>query len=158
MEVNEKFIEQIIPKFYGSNWKEREWFDNTSILEELSLEELKLVEKLLIKKMEKDDDQLIPETLVKIRSNDSVLFMLRKISLMNDPFEKIVWASFINDIMEGHKEAEKIAYNEFQRLEFIYEIQGSIFIHLKKFKSQRINSHIENFIDHKYSLVSHHAK
>jgi hypothetical protein len=158
MKVDQKLIEQIIPKFSSANWKESQWFDNSSILQKLSSEELKQVEKLLIEKMEDDDDQLIPETLVKIQSTDSVPFILKKILLMDDPFEKIAWASFMNDLIEGHAEAEEIAFSEFQKLEFIYEIQGSIFMSLVKFRSQRINDHIKTFINHKYSLVAYHAK
>ena len=53
---------------------------------------------------------------------------------------------------------EKVAYEEFKKLEFIYEIQGSIFHNLIKFKSDRITSLIKEYVGHKYFLVAHHAK
>lgn len=158
MKVNEKLIEQITPKFDSSNWKEREWFDNDSILSELSQEELKSVEVLLIEKMKTDYNSLIPETLIKLNSLDAIPVLLDIIKSMKDPFERIQWATYINDLQPGDKVAEQIAFEDFRRLEFIYAVQGSVFIYLKKFKSKRINEHIENFIDHKYDLVAHHAK
>ena len=72
--------------------------------------------------------------------------------------KKITWASIINDLKKGDSEMEKIAFGEFEKLEFIYAVQGWIFMDLIKFNSSRINKRIEKFVDHKYDLVAHHAK
>ncbi|GAA3517397.1 hypothetical protein GCM10022393_34400 [Aquimarina addita] len=158
MEINEKLLKQIIPPIIRPDGKDREWFNNDEILSKLSKEELKIVEEQLIDMLKTSNDTLIPQTLIKLESLDSIPVMLEKLELIKDPFNKITWASFINEIKNGDKEMEQVAYREFGKLEFIYEVQGPIFHDLIKFKSERINNLINKFTDHKYFLVAHHAK
>ena len=61
-------------------------------------------------------------------------------------------------LLEAVSKREKIAFEEFEKLEFIYEVQGVVFYDLIKFNSPRINKRINEFINHKYFLVAHHAK
>lgn len=158
MEINENLLKQIIPPITRPDGKDREGFDNDEILTKLSKEELIIVERQLIEMLKLSDDTLIPQTLIKLESLDSIPIMLEKLELIKNPFYIITWASFINEIKNGDKEMEKIAFKAFEKLEFIYEIQGPIFHDLIKFKSERINNLIINFVGHKYFLVSHHAK
>ncbi len=158
MEINEKFLKQIIPPITRPDGKDREWFSNDDILSKLNKEELRIVEERLIEMLKTNDDTLIPQTLIKLNSLDSIPTMLKKLELIKDPFNRITWASFINEIKKGDKEMEKVAFGEFEKLEFIYEVQGLIFHDLVKFKSDRINNLIKKFVGHKYFLVAHHAK
>ncbi|MEP1489637.1 MAG: hypothetical protein ABJK28_14540 [Algibacter sp.] len=158
MHKTENLINKIIPNVKRPDGKDREWFNNDEILSELNKEELKIVEERLISMLKTNDDTLIPQTLIKLKSLNSIPTMVEKLELIRDPFNRITWASFINELKNGDIEMEKIAFTEFQKLEFIYEIQGVIFHDLIKFNSSRINNRIKEFIDHKYFLVAHHAK
>ena len=158
MTKTQELLNQIIPPITRPDGKDREWFSNDEILSKLNDEELDIVEQGLIEMLKTDNDILIPQTLIKLKSIDSIPTMLEKLELLKDPFERITWASFINEIKGGDKEMEKVAFEEFKRLEFIYEIQGLIFHDLIKFKSERINRFIKEFVEHKYFLVAHHAK
>lgn len=158
MDKIKKLINKIIPTVTRPDGKDREWFSNDEILSKLNKEELKIVEKHLISMLKTSDDNLIPQTLIKLKSINSIPTIVEKLELMNDPFNRITWASYINELKNGDLEMEKIAFQEFQKLEFIYEIQGVIFYDLIKFNSSRINSRIKEFIDHKYFLVAHHSR
>lgn len=157
-EKDKELFKKIIPNISRPDGKDREWFNNDEILSKLNKEELKIVEHGLIKMLKTDNDILIPQTLIKLKSLDSVPTLLKKLESIKDPFEKITWASFINEIKDGDLEMENIAFEQFQKLEFIYEVQGPIFHDLIKFKSERINNLIKGFVEHKYFLVAHHAK
>jgi len=158
LEKIEKLLKQIITPITRPDGKDREWFSNDEILSKLNKKELKIVEEQLIEMLKTNDDTLIPQTLIKLESFDSIPIMLEKLKLIKTPFNRITWASFINEIKKGDKEMEKVAFEEFEKLEFIYEIQGTIFHDLVKFKSERINNLIKKFVHHKYFLVGHHAK
>lgn len=157
-EEEEELLKKIIPITSRPGGKDREWFNNDEILSKLDKEELKIVEQGLIKMLKTDNDILIPQTLIKLKSLDSIPTLLKKLESIEDSFEKITWASLINEIQDGDSEMEKIAFEQFQKLEFIYEIQGPIFHDLIKFKSERIDNLIKEFVEHKYFLVAHHAK
>lgn len=158
MEIKDKLLKQIILPITKPYSKDREWFSNNEILSKLNKEELRIVEKQLIEILKTNDDTLIPETLIKLKSIDSIPIMLDKLKLIKEPLSRIKWASFINEIKNGDKEMEAVAFRELEKFEFIYEAQGTIFHDLVKFKSERINNLIKKFIDHKYFLVAHHAK
>ena len=158
MEINEELLNQIIPPITKPYNRDREWFSNDEILSSLNKEELRIVEQKLIEMLKTNDDILIPQTLVKMESINSIPVMLKKMEKIKNPLEKITWASFVNEIKKGDKEMEKIAFREFENFEFIYGIQGPIFHDLIKFESERINKLIESFVDHKYPLVSIHAR
>lgn len=93
-----------------------------------------------------------------MKSKNALPILLTRLDKKESHFEKITWAALINDLKKGDSEMEKIAYEAFEKLEFIYAVQSSIFMDLIKFKSPRINKRIETFVDHKYDLVAHHAK
>ncbi|MDY8135462.1 hypothetical protein [Aquimarina sp. 2201CG5-10] len=151
----EKLIWEIVPP---PTREEREGFTNYKIIAGLSNEEFLAVEKRLIKELDENDDLLIGQTLVEMKSESALPVLLRRLEKKDSHFEKITWAALINDLKKGDSEMEKIAFKEFEKLEFIYAVQGVIFIDLIKFDSPRINKRIENFVDHKYDLVAHHAK
>lgn len=158
MKTEKELLNQIIPPITRQDGKDREWFNNDEILSKLTEKELKIVEQGLIKMLKTNNDTLIPKTLIKLKAVDSIPTLLEKLESIKTPFEKIIWASFINELKDGDKEMEKIAYEAFKELEFIYEVQGIIFHDLIKFKSERINNLIKEFVEHKYFLVAHHAK
>jgi hypothetical protein len=151
----EDLIKEIIPPPTG---KEREWFTNDKIIAGLNKKEFLEVEKRLIQELEENDDLIIAQTLVEMKSENALPVLLRQLKKKDSHFEKITWAALINDFKEGDSEMEKIAFEEFEKLEFIYSVQGCIFMDLIKFNSQRINKRIEKFVDHKYDLVAIHAK
>ena len=151
----EKLIKEIIPP---PTREEREGFTNDKIIAELNKEEFLAVEKRLIHELEENDDLLIGQTLVEMKSENALSVLSRRLKKKDSHFEKIIWAALINDLKKGDSEMEKIAFEEFEKLEFIYAVQGSIFMDLIKFNSLRINKRIEKFVDHKYDLVAHHAK
>ncbi|ALM08242.1 hypothetical protein SB49_10840 [Sediminicola sp. YIK13] len=155
MQNIENLISKIIPP---DSREEREGFTNDEIISALTSEEHKAVEIRLIQMLDKKADLLIGQTLVKMESVNSLSTLLKRLELKNSPFERIIWAGLINNLKMGDPEMEKIAFEEFEKLEFIYAIQGGIFLDLIKFDSPRINCRIELFVNHKYDLVAHHAK
>ncbi|MFD2566730.1 hypothetical protein [Pseudotenacibaculum haliotis] len=154
----EQLIKQIIPEPKRSDLKDREWFSNDEILTKLNEEERRAVEEKLIEMLGSDDDSLIPETLVKMKSLNAVPAMLKKLASKSDSFERIQWATFINEIKNGDDEMEKVAFEAFEKLEFIYEVHGDVFYNLIKFNSPRIDELIETYTNHKDFLVAYHAK
>jgi hypothetical protein len=155
MRENELLLKKIIPP---KTREERDCFSNEEIIAELNQEQIKYIEKRLIELLETDHDYLIAETLVHIKSEKSIPEIFKQLKKSSSSFEKIKWASFINEINNGDKEMELIAYNECKKMEFIYEIEGIVFCDLIKFKSPRIEKQIEKYIEHKYFLVNHYAK
>ncbi|MET7030807.1 hypothetical protein [Sediminicola luteus] len=155
MSKTDKLLKRIIPP---PTREEREGFSNQKLLAELSPQELENVEKGLIEMLADQDDFLIGETLVFLNSEWSIPGLRDRLKKASSTFEKIKWVSLVNDLRNGNSEMEKIAYEEFQKLEFLYEIDGIVFMDLIKFDSERINKKIEQFVDHKYFLVAHHAK
>ncbi len=151
----EKLIKEIIPP---PTLEEREGFTNDKIIAGLNKEEFLAVEKRLIHELEENDDLLIGQTLVEMKSENALPVLLTRLKKKDSHFEKITWAALINDLKKGDSEMEKIAFEEFEKLEFIYAVQGCIFMDLIKFNSPRINRRIEEFVDHKYDLVAIHAK
>ncbi|WP_271765997.1 hypothetical protein [Aquimarina algiphila] len=151
----EKLIKEIIPP---PTREEREGFTNDKIIAGLNKEEFLAVEKRLIQELEENDDLLIGQTLVEMKSENALPVLSRRLMKKDSHFEKITWAALINDLKKGDSEMEKIAFEEFEKLEFIYAVQGCIFMDLIKFDSPRINKRIEKFVDHKYHLVAIHAK
>ena len=151
----EKLIKEIIPP---PTREKREGFTNDKIILGLNKEEFLAVEKRLIQELEENDDLLIGQTLVKMKSEYALPALLLRLSKKDSHFGRIIWAALINDLKNGDSEMEKMAFEEFEKLEFIYAVEGRIFMDLIKFNSSRINKRIEKFIDHKYDLVAHHAK
>lgn len=155
MKEYELLLKKIIPP---KTREERECFSNKEIIDGLNQDQIKYIEEQLIELLENDNDYLIAETLVYIKSEKSIPTIYKQLKNSSSPFEKIKWASFINKIKNGDKEMELIAYNECKKMKFIYEIQGVVFCDLIKFKSHRIEKEIEKYVDHKYFLVNHYAK
>ena len=151
----EKLIKEIIPP---PTREEREGFTNDKIIAGLNKEEFLAVEKRLIEELEEKDDLLIGQTLVAMESENALPVLKKRLEKKDSHFEKITWAALINEFKKGDSEMEKIAFEAFEKLEFIYAVQGCIFMDLIKFKSPRINKRIEKFVDHKYDLVAIHAK
>ena len=108
--------------------------------------------------LREDAKKIYSSSIAKLDPSRTVYDYLSSNSIIDSHFEKITWAALINDLKKGDSEMEKIAFEEFEKLEFIYAIQGWIFMDLIKFDSPRINKRIEEFVDHKYDLVAHHAK
>ena len=151
----EKLIKEIIPP---PTREEREGFTNDKIIAGLNKEEFLAVEKRLIEELEEKDDLLIGQTLVAMESENALPVLKKRLEKKDSHYEKITWAALINELKKGDSEMEKIAFEAFEKLEFIYAVQGCIFMDLIKFKSPRINKQIEKFVDHKYDLVAIHAK
>lgn len=158
MDKIEKLLKRIIPPVSRPDGKDREWFNNDKILSKLNENDLKIVEQRLIEMLKTNGDDLIPQTLIKLKSLDSIPNMQERLDIIKDPFRRITWATYINEMKNGDEEMETIAFEEFKKLEFIYQVQGIIFHDLIKFDSSRINNRIKEFTNHKYFLVAHHAR
>jgi hypothetical protein len=158
MKTEKEILNLIIPPIKRADGKDREWHDTDEILSKLSEKELKIAEQGLIKMLKTTDDILIPQTLVKLKSKDSIPILIEKLKLITDPFHKITWASLVYELKNDDEEMEEIAFEVFKNLQFKYEIEGCIFQDLIKFKSERIHNKIREYVNHKYSLVAHHAK
>lgn len=138
--------------------EEREGFTNDHLIELLSDEEKVALVPRLIEMLNNSQDLLVAETLFKIDASVALPQVLECLKQQDSPMEKIVWTELVHHFDEGNPEMEKVAFDAFKELDFNYESEGWIFIILIKFNSERINKRIEEFVDHKYFLVAHHAK
>lgn len=152
-------IDQLIREIIPSKTREnREGFTNTDLVEGLIRDEFLAVEKRLIDMLRKDADLLIGQTLVAMQSLAALPILKEHLNQKTSHFDKISWAALIYELKKGDSEMEKVAFEEFEKIEFIYGVDGYIFRELIKFNSARINNKIEEFVDHKYDLVALNAK
>ena len=150
----EQLIKEIIPP---SDYQNRNGFSNEHIILSLTEKEKAEVERILIEMLEKNEDDLIGETLTIMKSTDSLPALQRRLNLSKSPTMKIIWASYINEIKNGDDEMKEIALNEMDNVSEKYSRIG-IFHHLAKFSDDRINNKIRNFINHKDYLTAYNAR
>mgnify|MGYP001588699614 FL=1 len=150
----EQLIKELIPP---SDYQNRNGFSNEHIVLSLTEKEKVEVERILIEMLEKNEDDLIGETLTIMKSADSLPALQKRLNLSKSPTMKIIWASYINEIKNGDKEMKEIALNKMDKVSEKYSRIG-IFHHLTKFSDDRINNKIRNFINHKDYLTAYNAR
>ena len=156
----EKLINNIIPP---ADYRHRNGFSNSDIIDQLNEHEKKLVEEILINKLlGQTDDTLIVETLAYLKSEKALSILYDFLERCSDPMAKIISATSIFEI-NGDTDMIDIAVASFRKLEddknpyYIY-ILPFAFNYLIKFKSAKVNSIIEEYTNHKEYLISYNAK
>ena len=150
----ENLLKELIPP---SNYQYRNGFSNEHIVLSLNEKEKTEVERKLIEMLEKNEDDLIGETLAIMKSTDSLPSLKKRLNLSKSPVEKIIWASFINKIKNGDEEMKKIALNEFDNVTEKYS-RTLIFYYLAEFCDSRINDKIRNYINHEDYLTATNSR
>jgi hypothetical protein len=149
-----QLLKEIIPP---ADYQHRNGFSNEHIILSLSESEKNEIEQQLIKMLEKNDDNLIGETLAIMRSINSLPVLRKRLSLSKRPSSRIIWASYINEINNGDEEMKQIVLNEFDNVSEKYSLI-SIFHYLSQFRDPRISEKIRNFINHKDYLIAYNAR
>jgi hypothetical protein len=150
----ENLLKELIPP---SDYQHRNGFSNEDIVLSLNENEKTEVERKLIEMLEKNEDDLIGETLAIMKSTDSLPSLKKRLNLSRSPAMKIIWASFINKIKDGDEEMKKIALNEFDNVTKKYS-RTLIFYYLAEFCDSRINDKIRNYINHEDYLTATNAR
>ena len=150
----ENLLKELIPP---SDYQHRNGFSNEDIVLSLNENEKTEVERKLIDMLEKNEDDLIGETLTIMKSTDSLPSLRKRLNLSKSPEMKIIWASFINKIKNGDEEMKKIALNEFDNVTEKYS-RTLIFYYLAQFCDSRINDKIRNYINHEDYLTATNAR
>ncbi len=96
----EQLIKELIPP---SDYQNRNGFSNERIVLSLTEKEKVEVERTLIEMLEKNEDDLIGETLTIMKSADSLPALQKRLNLSKSPTMKIIWASYTNCILEQAK-------------------------------------------------------
>lgn len=150
----EQLIKELIPP---NDYQHRNGFSNEHIVLSLTEKEKLEVERTLIEMLEDKEDDLIGETLTIMKSTDSLPTLQKRLNLTNSSTMKIIWASYINEIKNGDEKMKEIALSEMDKVSEKYSRIG-IFHHLAKFRDDRINNKIRNFINHKDYLTAYNAR
>lgn len=149
-----QLLKEIIPP---SDYQHRNGFSSEHIILSLSEAEKVEVEQSLIEMLKKNDDILIGETLVIMKSENSLQALKRRLELTKNASSKIMWASFINEIKGGDEEMKNIALNEFENVTEKYT-KILIFHYLSRFKDTRIKEKIKSYINDKDYLIAYNAR
>ena len=147
-------IKKIIPT---DNYQYRNGFSNEHIILSLSDFEKKAVEERLLILIEKNDDTLIGETLILLKSSSALPYFYKKLESSSNPVSTIIWASYINDLKEGDKEMKDISLKAFKKINDKYSLI-SIFHILSQFRDKNINDFIYRYIDNKDYLIAYNAR
>jgi hypothetical protein len=151
--INE-ILKKLIPP---ADYQHRNGFSNESIILNLDESEKKEVEKQLISMLELNDDDLIGETLVIMKSISALPNLRIRLDLAKSPASRILWASYINELKGRDEEMIKIALLEFEKITEKYTRIG-IFHCLSRFQDSRINEKIRKFINHEDYLTAYNAR
>ncbi len=149
-----QILKELIPP---DNYQNRNGFSNEHLIQKLTDLEKKEVEKKLIQRLAKEDDTLIGESLVQLKSTDSLDNLKHRLKLSNNSSTKIIWASYINQINGGDKKMKAIALNELGNIKDKY-LLVPIFHYLKTFNDKDINNKIKEFINHSDYLIAYNAR
>jgi hypothetical protein len=149
-----QLLKELIPP---SDYQHRNGFSNEDIVLSLSESEKLEIEQNLIIMLNKIDDDLIGETLAIMKSSNSLPTLRKRLNLSKSPTSKIIWASYINEIIGGNEEMKIIALKEMDGVTEKYSLIET-FYHLAKFADSRINEKIRNYINHKDYLIAYNAR
>jgi predicted secreted Zn-dependent protease len=149
-----QLLKQIIPP---ADYQHRNGFSNENIISSLSPKEKIEAEQSLIKMLEKNDDDLIGETLTILKSKNSLPALRKRLEFAKNPSSRIIWASYINEINGGDEEMKNIALKEFEHVTEKYRLI-STFHYLSRFQDSRINAMIKTFINDNDYLIAYNAR
>jgi hypothetical protein len=150
----DQLIEELIPP---ADYQHRNGFSNEHLVLNLSDEEKLEVESRLIEMLDFKADELIGETLVILKSTDSLESLNKRLNSSKRATSKIIWASYINEIKGGDEEMKEIALHEFDNVKEKHS-RIAIFHYLTRFQDSRINEKIKGFINHKDYLTAYNAR
>ncbi|WP_417800422.1 hypothetical protein [Tenacibaculum sp.] len=144
---------EIIPP---NNYEFRRDFDNTELVNSLSEENKTLIENLLIKDLENNEDILLIETLAKIGSKKSVELIKKKLINNKNLNERII-ISYSIYFLTKDTDMIREAYESFLKIDDKYS-KVSMFYYLAKFNVLEIKNLISRFVEDEDFLVSYNAK
>lgn len=159
----EKIIEEIIPP---SDYQHRNGFNNIPLIEKLNSEDKKQLEDALIVKLSlelnQEVDTLIIETLAYLKSQKSISVLKKLLENLNDDMTKLIIST---SIFEINKDSGMIdfALNIIKRIDnkndpyYIYKLTTA-FYYLKKFKSNKIITVLEEYANHNEFLIAYNAR
>jgi ribonuclease HII len=155
----EQFIDKIIPP---SDYQHRNGFSNTSLIDQLNVNEKKLIEDALINKLlTNKTDTLIVETLSYLKSERALPELYNFLKNCSDAMSKIVTAASIFEINADINMID-LSVSSLKELEenkayYMYTLPTA-FYYLAKFNDSKLNSIIGGYINHKEYLISYNAK
>lgn len=146
-------IKELIPP---NNYTQRKDFTNYHIIDSLSEEEKRKVEKELIEMLKNSEDWLIGDTLSYMKSENSIPILRERLENAKESSLKILWANTIFKINNSTEMAD-IALEEFQKIDDKHGLIA-MFRVLAEFQDSRINKIIENYHNHGDYLVAYNAQ
>jgi hypothetical protein len=149
-----QLLKEIIPP---ADYQHRNGFSNEHIILSLSEVEKVKVEQNLIEMLKANNDTLIGETLAIMKSKNSLQALKKRLELTKKPSERIIWASYINEIKGGDDEMKNIALNEIENVTETYTLI-STFHYLSRLNDPRIKEKILTYINHKDYLIAYNAR
>lgn len=159
----DKLIDRIIPP---RDYKHRNGFNNIPLIENLKKNEKLQLEDLLIDKLliesGQEIDTLVVETLAYLKSQKSIPILKQLLDKCNNEMTKLKIATSIFEINQDNNMID-IAICSFRILDndkspyYIYTLPTT-FDYLIKFKNSKLNSIIEEYINHKEYLITYNAK
>ena len=159
----EKLIKEIIPP---SDYRHRNGFNNSPIIDSLTSEEKGQVEAELIYMLQyetgNNPDTLIVETLAYLKSPKSLSALKNLLENAYDDMTILKIASSIFEI-SGENDMVNIAISSVKKMDnhkdpyYVYKLTTA-FYYLVRFKNPEIDEIIKSYVNHKEYLVSYNAK
>jgi HEAT repeat protein len=159
----EKNIDRIIPPM---DYQHRNGFNNIPIIDKLTEDEKKMLEKALIQKLqleaEKEIDTLIIETLSYLKSVSSLPILKKLLEICNDIVIRLRIATAIFEISQDDEMVD-IAVSSVKEMDnkrdayYIYKLT-SAFYYLAKFKNEKTNQLIKEYTSDPEYLISSNAR
>lgn len=155
MDLEIKYKEIIPPKDY----QHRKDFNNEYLIDELSIQEKKEVEELLINDLDSSlgVDLLVIETLAYLKSEKSINIIREKLNDSKESYDKIIIARCLFNLGEKKDLMIKIAYESFLTIKDDYA-KTYLFYILAKFNSEKINNLIKTYTTSTNILLAHNSK
>lgn len=155
---NEKNIAKIIDEIIPLNdYLNRYEFNNTHLIDCLTLHEIQLIEPILIQKLKKSpDDTLIVDTLVYIKSKNALPIFYEIIGTLTNNVKIIIMASSIYKLCQD-KEMIGIAIDAFRKISDSFDIITA-FYYLVTFNDSIANDLVKTYTENEDVLVSYNAK
>lgn len=161
--ITEEILNEIIPP---ANYSSRNGFNNEPIIDKLSIEQKKYLEKALIKRLEIEltleyPDTLIVETLSYLKSQESLPYLNKLLDICKDPIRKLRIITSIYEIKPDNDLIDP-AINFAKQLDnkksgyYIYELSNA-FVYLSKMNNEKVRNFINGYTLHPEFLLSSNA-
>jgi len=149
-----KLYKKIIPP---DNYENRRDFYNEDLIDNLTSEETKLIENMLIKDLISRYDLLLIETLTYLKSTKSIEIIEEKLNEVEEAFDKIIIACCLYKLERNKSEMVDVAYDNFLLIKNDYA-KTSLFYYLVKFNNAKLNKLVELYTNSKNILLAHNSK